>query len=63
MKIKFTGFTDNTYKELKTVELDNVMGISANADDSFLNVSYYDGSLKSASFTSLQWAKGVEITP
>lgn len=64
MKIKLTGFTDNTYKELKTIELENVMGISLNDTDRFLTVGYYENNkMKSGSFTSLQWAKGIEILP
>jgi hypothetical protein len=64
MKIKLTGFTDNTYAELKTIELDNVMSVAVNAEDGFLNVSYYEGgAMKTTAFTSLQWGQGVQLTP
>jgi hypothetical protein len=58
MKITVEGFKDNTYKEKVTEIVTNVMAFSANADDGFLNVSFYDdktNSMKQRNFTSLQW--------
>ncbi len=65
MKIKFTGFVDNTYKETKTTEVENVMGISVGADDCIVSVGYEDENQKTQSLyiTSIQWAKGLEILP
>lgn len=64
MKLKITGYIDNTYTEIDVIERYNVMGISMSADDMFLTVGYEeDGKAKTDNFTSLQWAKGVEITP
>ncbi len=64
MKLKITGYTDNTYSKIATIEVENVMGLKCNADDKFIVVGYEEnGQPKEHHFASLQWAMGAEITP
>jgi hypothetical protein len=64
VKLDLIGFTDNTYSEVSTINLDNVMSFSSNAEDFILSVTWYEGEQrKTAIYTSLQWAKGLIVTP